>query len=293
MPVGEIVAGEWNRVLSTRKLDLVYGKVTLSERRLEARQVEIPHSGETVVIRLRQTAVILIKSLAPLFQRFRIVNPPNFDIRYEQSTLFERRGRLRKRRGITAREYVLSYPGVGCDSSERPANGMQKRDAIFCQNFSTLIEEFRVVAQPYVLKHVDRDNSVKFSSDVPILLEHKAYAIGDTGSHGPIHRNLVLFLGEGNPHYFHISRLRQSNREPAPSRTDTQYVLSKFQARLCGNDTPLVFLCGFKVLTGIKKVCARMLMIRVQETLEELFRQIIVMGNVLPRTAESILLDQS
>ena len=107
MPVGEIVAGEWNRVLSTRKLDLVYGKVTLSERRLEARQVEIPHSGETVVIRLRQTAVILIKSLAPLFQRFRIVNPPNFDIRYEQSALFERRGRLRKRRGITAREYVL------------------------------------------------------------------------------------------------------------------------------------------------------------------------------------------
>jgi hypothetical protein len=167
---------------------------------------------------------------------------------------------------------------------------MQERDAVSFEKAAQGAEKGRVLVDPDMLEHADRDDAVVIAGLFPVIAQMKPHAVGKPGRFGPPVRHLVLLLGEGEAGDVAVAFSREVEREAAPARPDVEHLVAGPQQELGRNMPFLVALGGVEVVVGRAEVGARILPVAVEEELVELVRQIVVVSNVAAGSRHRIVL---
>ncbi len=126
-----------------------------------------------------------LKALQPMLQRFSVVQSQVLDIQHGEIQGLEHSQSLAKCGRVCAREDSLPRPGaerawvVAADEVEKPTSGIAER----AMNYGC---QLRVMVQPDVLEHANRDEGFKTSRYVSIVVLDELYLVAQSFLAGPL-----------------------------------------------------------------------------------------------------------
>ena len=109
------------------------------------------------------------------------MQPQDFDVGDPQPRPLDDRHDLGQRRRIAAGEDVFAQPRVGRARPVHAADRMQQRDPVGRQQLVDLAEERRVLADPDMLEHADRDDAVVAAGFLAVIAQVKPHTVGQPG----------------------------------------------------------------------------------------------------------------
>ena len=138
-----------------RELDLEDRKAAVAETQFTARQIELEHAAEALVIERGNRIPVRCEAPPPVAKRFGIMQPEHLNIGSQQARTFDRRHHLAERRAIGAREDVFANPGIVDLRAVPLTDAVQQRHAVRFQAAGDRVEEGTVVEDSDMLEHAD------------------------------------------------------------------------------------------------------------------------------------------
>ena len=99
------------------------------------------------------------------------MQPENFDVAHQQSSVFDRRDDLGDGGNVAARENILRDPGAGHVGTGRAADRMQHHHTVIAEQFGAPPKEFFVKAHADMLEHADGHDPVELPGNVAIVAQ--------------------------------------------------------------------------------------------------------------------------
>ncbi len=101
----------------------------------------------------------------------------------------------------------------------------------------------------------------------------------------------MLFAGQRHTGHIGAGFLRQIEAHTTPARADIENLHPGFAQQQLGRDVPLLVVLGaFEIVVGAVEIRTGILPVAVQEEIVEIVGEIVVMGDVLLRLADRIVL---
>ncbi len=227
--------GDRHGVDAARHLDLEHHVVVVAEGELAADQVELPHPAEALVVELADLVAALLEIGPPVLDRLGVVQPQHLDVGGPEAGLLDPGQHLGQRRAVAAGEDVLPKPGIGVARPVAPADRMQQGGTRGFQQLFDLAEEFRVMLDPDMLEHADRDDPVEALRHLAVILQAELDLAFEPGILGALLGNLELLLGERHPDHLHAGGLGEIDGQSAPAAADIEHHLARLQQQLRGD----------------------------------------------------------
>ena len=256
-------------------------------------QIHLPHPAEPLVVELAYPLAVVLETAPPGAQRLGVVEAQDLDVGDPQPGPLGFGDDLGQGRRIAAREDVLAQPGVGRARSVHAADRVQQGDPVGRQELAQPAEIGRVLVDPDMLEHADRDDAVVASGLLAVVAQVKPHPVAEARRRGAPRRHLVLLLGQGEPGDVGAAFAGEIERQPAPARADIEHPQSRAQQQLCRDVALLVLLRGVEIVLGRPEIRTGILPVVVEEQLIELVRQIVVVGDVAARARDRVVLVQA
>ena len=110
---GHVIVGQRHRVLGPGDLDLEDGGIEIAETDFADCQIILPQAEKPLVVKDDGLFPVGLETLAPMAQRFGVMQPQDLDIGGPKPGLLDRRHDFRQRRDIATGEDIFANPGIG------------------------------------------------------------------------------------------------------------------------------------------------------------------------------------
>ena len=141
----------------------------------------------------------------------------DFDIRSYESSSFDLRDNLRKRRYIAARENVLRDPGIGRPRSAAAADCVQQRHSILFKQCRNLGEVFAVMSCADMFEHADGHDPVKPAGLVAVITQLETDAASEFFADCARAGVSLLIYGKCQTGDIRSRGVRKIHPQPAPT----------------------------------------------------------------------------
>jgi len=127
----------------------------VAKRDFAARQVELPHPAETLVVGRFDLVPVAVESAHPFGDLLGVMQAENFEIGDLESDLLDRGQRFRQGRSVAAREDIFAQPGIGRARLLHAADGVEDEDIVILEQIPGLFEILEIVLGADMLEHPD------------------------------------------------------------------------------------------------------------------------------------------
>ena len=160
-------------------------------------------------------------------------------------------------------------------------------------SLAALGEIFVEMAYADMLEHADRDDAVERPGEGAVVAQLEAGVVGEAAlARAPV-RDAVLLGREGDAGDVDVRHFGHVEAEAAPAGADVEQRLAGLEPELGGEVALLGELRRFEVAVGRLEVGAGVLAVGIEEQPVEAAVEVVVVGDVLARAAEGVVLAQA